>query len=208
MKTIRLTTAQALIKFLNQQFVEFDGAQQRFVKGIFTIFGHGNVLGLGQALEEGADELEVYQGRNEQGMAHAAVAFAKQKHRKQIMACTSSVGPGAANMVTAAATASANSIPVLLLVGDTFATRQPDPVLQQIEHHHDLTLTTNDAFRAVSKFWDRINRPEQLMTAMIQNLQRLEAAGQKAAAAQDAPAQAPAASEGVRGPVTGEERTR
>lgn len=167
MKTIRLTTAQALVKFLNQQFVEFDGVQQRLVKGIFTIFGHGNVLGLGQALEEGADELEVYQGRNEQGMAHAAVAFAKQKHRKQIMACTSSVGPGAANMVTAAATASANSIPVLLLVGDTFATRQPDPVLQQIEHYHDLTLTTNDAFRSVSKFWDRINRPEQLMTAMI-----------------------------------------
>lgn len=167
MKTMRLTTAQALVKFLNQQYVEFDGVEQRFVKGIFTIFGHGNVLGLGQALEESAEELEVYQGRNEQGMAHAAVAFAKQKHRRQIMACTSSVGPGAANMVTAAATASANSIPVLLLVGDTFATRQPDPVLQQIEHFHDLTLTTNDAFRAVSKFWDRINRPEQLMTAMI-----------------------------------------
>lgn len=173
MKTIRLTTAQALVKFLNQQYVEFDGVQQRFVKGIFTIFGHGNVLGMGQALEEDAGELEVYQGRNEQGMAHAAVAFAKQKHRKQIMACTSSVGPGAANMVTAAATASANSIPVLLLVGDTFATRQPDPVLQQIEHHHDLTITTNDSFRAVSKFWDRINRPEQLMTAMIQAMRVL-----------------------------------
>lgn len=167
MKTIRLTTAQALVKFLNQQYVEFDGMEQRFVKGIFTIFGHGNVLGMGQALEENPGELTVYQGRNEQGMAHAAVAFAKQKHRKQIIACTSSVGPGAANMVTAAATASANSIPVLLLVGDTFATRQPDPVLQQIEHGHDLTITTNDAFRAVSKFWDRVNRPEQLMTAMI-----------------------------------------
>jgi 3D-(3,5/4)-trihydroxycyclohexane-1,2-dione acylhydrolase (decyclizing) len=167
MKTIRLTTAQALVKFLNQQYVEFDGKEQKFVKGIFTIFGHGNVLGLGQALEENPGELEVYQGRNEQGMAHAAVAFAKQKHRKQIMACTSSVGPGAANMVTAAATASANNIPVLLLPGDTFATRQPDPVLQQIEHYHDLTITTNDAFRAVSKYWDRVNRPEQLMTAMI-----------------------------------------
>lgn len=173
MKTIRLTTAQALVKFLNQQYVEFDGVQERFVKGIFTIFGHGNVLGMGQALEEDAGELEVYQGRNEQGMAHAAVAFAKQKHRKQIMACTTSVGPGAANMVTAAATASANSIPVLLLVGDTFATRQPDPVLQQIEHYHDLTITTNDAFRAVSKFWDRVNRPEQLMTAMIQAMRVL-----------------------------------
>lgn len=167
MKTVRLTTAQALVRFLNQQYVEFDGHEQKFVKGIFTIFGHGNVLGLGQALEEDPGELEVYQGRNEQGMAHAAVAFAKQKHRKQMMACTSSVGPGAANMVTAAATASANNIPVLLLPGDTFATRQPDPVLQQIEHYHDLTITTNDAFRAVSKYWDRVSRPEQLMTAMI-----------------------------------------
>ncbi|MBO8163523.1 MAG: 3D-(3,5/4)-trihydroxycyclohexane-1,2-dione acylhydrolase (decyclizing) [Brevibacillus sp.] len=167
MKTVRLTTAQALIAFLNQQYVEFDGKEEKFVRGIFTIFGHGNVLGLGQALEEDPGDLEVYQGRNEQGMAHAAIAFAKQKHRKQIMACTSSVGPGAANMVTAAATASANNIPVLLLPGDTFATRQPDPVLQQIEHCHDLTLTTNDAFRAVSKYWDRVNRPEQLMTAMI-----------------------------------------
>jgi 3D-(3,5/4)-trihydroxycyclohexane-1,2-dione acylhydrolase (decyclizing) len=167
MKTIRLTMAQALIKFLNQQYIEFDGREEKFVKGIFAIFGHGNVLGIGQALEEDPGDLEVYQGRNEQGMAHAAVAFAKQKNRKQIMACTSSVGPGAANMVTAAATASANNIPVLLLPGDTFATRQPDPVLQQIEHDHDLTITTNDAFRAVSKYWDRINRPEQLMTAMI-----------------------------------------
>ncbi|MFC7440295.1 3D-(3,5/4)-trihydroxycyclohexane-1,2-dione acylhydrolase (decyclizing) [Laceyella putida] len=167
MKTMRLTTAQALIQFLNQQFIEFDGKEEKFVKGIFTIFGHGNVLGLGQALEEDPGDLEVYQGRNEQGMAQAAVAFAKQKHRRQIMACTSSVGPGAANMVTAAATASANNIPVLLLPGDTFATRQPDPVLQQIEHVHDLTITTNDAFRAVSKYWDRVNRPEQLMAAMI-----------------------------------------
>ncbi len=167
MKTIRLTTAQALIRFLNQQYVEFDGKEDKFVKGIFAIFGHGNVVGIGQALEEDSGDLEVYQGRNEQGMAQAAVAFAKQKHRKQIMACTSSVGPGAANMVTAAATASANNIPVLLLPSDTFATRQPDPVLQQVEHEHDLTLTTNDAFRAVSKYWDRINRPEQLMTAMI-----------------------------------------
>lgn len=167
MKTRRLTTAQALVRFLNQQYVEFDGKEQKFVKGIFTIFGHGNVLGLGQALEEDPGELEVYQGRNEQGMAHASAAFGKQKHRKQIMACTSSVGPGAANMVTAAATASANNIPVLLLPGDTFATRQPDPVLQQIEHYHNLTITTNDAFKAVSKYWDRISRPEQLMSAMI-----------------------------------------
>lgn len=167
METVRLTTAQALVRFLNQQMVEFDGKVEPFVKGIFTIFGHGNVLGMGQALEENPGHLKVYQGRNEQGMAHAAIAFAKQKHRRQIMACTSSVGPGAANMVTAAATATANRIPVLFLPGDTFATRQPDPVLQQVEHQHDLTITTNDAFRAVSKYWDRIQRPEQLMTAMI-----------------------------------------
>ncbi|MBU5219505.1 3D-(3,5/4)-trihydroxycyclohexane-1,2-dione acylhydrolase (decyclizing) [Bacillus albus] len=173
MQTVRMTTAQALVKFLNKQYVEFDGKQQKFVKGIFTIFGHGNVVGLGQALEEDAGELEVYQGRNEQGMANAAMAFAKQKHRKQIMACTSSVGPGSANMITSAATASANNIPVLLLPGDVFATRQPDPVLQQIEQTHDLSISTNDAFRAVSKYWDRINRPEQLMTAMIQAMRVL-----------------------------------
>lgn len=167
MQTVRMTTAQALVRFLNEQYVEFDGEQQKFIKGIFTIFGHGNVVGLGQALEEDAGELEVYQGRNEQGMANAAVAFAKQKHRKQIMACTSSVGPGSANMITSAATASANNIPVLLLPGDVFATRQPDPVLQQIEQTHDLSISTNDAFRPVSKYWDRVNRPEQLMTAMI-----------------------------------------
>ncbi|PGE91784.1 3D-(3,5/4)-trihydroxycyclohexane-1,2-dione acylhydrolase (decyclizing) [Bacillus toyonensis] len=173
MQTVRMTTAQALVKFLNQQYVEFDGEQQKFIKGIFTIFGHGNVVGLGQALEEDAGELEVYQGRNEQGMANAAMAFAKQRHRKQIMACTSSVGPGSANMITSAATASANNIPVLLLPGDVFATRQPDPVLQQIEQTHDLSISTNDAFRAVSKYWDRINRPEQLMTAMIQAMRVL-----------------------------------
>lgn len=165
--TIRLTTAQALVKFINAQYVEFDGKQERFVKGVFTIFGHGNVVGLGEALSESPGELEVYQGRNEQGMANAAMAFAKQKHRKQIIACTSSVGPGAANMVTSAATATANNIPLLLLPGDVFATRQPDPVLQQIEQTHDLSISTNDAFRPVSKYWDRISRPEQLMSAML-----------------------------------------
>ncbi|EJW19441.1 3D-(3,5/4)-trihydroxycyclohexane-1,2-dione acylhydrolase (decyclizing) [Paenibacillus alvei] len=173
METIRLTMAQALVKFLDQQYVEFDGVEQRFIKGVFTIFGHGNVLGLGQALEEDCGGLEVYQGRNEQGMAQAAVAFAKQTRRKQICACTSSVGPGAANMVTAAATATANQIPVLLLPGDTFASRQPDPVLQQIEQQHDFTISTNDAFRPVSKYWDRIVRPEQLMTALIQAMRVL-----------------------------------
>lgn len=167
METIRLTMAQALVKFLDNQYIEFDGKEQKFVKGVFTIFGHGNVLGLGQALEEDPGDLVVHQGRNEQGMAHVAIGYAKQNHRKQIYACTSSVGPGAANMVTAAATATANRIPVLILPGDTYAVRQPDPVLQQVEHFHDLSITTNDAFRAVSKYWDRINRPEQLMSAAI-----------------------------------------
>lgn len=167
MKTIRLTMAQALIKFLDNQYVEFDGVENKFVKGIFTIFGHGNVLGLGQALEQDPGDLIVHQGRNEQGMAHAAMGFAKQKHRREIYACTSSVGPGAANMVTAAATATANRIPVLFLPGDVYATRQPDPVLQQVEQFYNLNISTNDAFKAVSKYWDRISRPEQLMTACI-----------------------------------------
>ncbi len=140
---------------------------EKFVKGFFTIFGHGNVLGLGQALEQDAGDMTIHQGKSEQGMAHAAIGFAKQKNRKQIYVCSSSVGPGAANMVTAAATATANRIPILLLPGDTFSVRQPDPVLQQIEQFHDLSITTNDAFKAVSKYWDRINRPEQLMTAMV-----------------------------------------
>ncbi|KTT66272.1 3D-(3,5/4)-trihydroxycyclohexane-1,2-dione hydrolase [Pseudomonas oryzihabitans] len=167
MSTQRLTMAQALVKFLDNQYLNVDGVETKFVAGIFTIFGHGNVLGLGQALEQDAGELVVHQGRNEQGMAHAATGFAKQKLRRQIYACTSSVGPGAANMLTAAATATANRIPLLLLPGDVYASRQPDPVLQQIEQFHDLSISTNDAFRAVSKYWDRINRPEQLMSAAI-----------------------------------------
>lgn len=166
-KTIRLTTAQALVKFLNNQYIEFDGKENKMFKGIFTIFGHGNVIGLGQALEEDPGDLIVHQGRNEQGMAHAAIGYAKQKLRKQIYACTSSVGPGAANMITAAGTATANCIPVLFLPGDVYATRQPDPVLQQMEQPTDLSISTNDAFRAVSKYWDRIVRPEQLMSACI-----------------------------------------
>jgi 3D-(3,5/4)-trihydroxycyclohexane-1,2-dione acylhydrolase (decyclizing) len=167
MKTIRLTMAQALVKFLDSQYVEFDGKQQRFIKGILTIFGHGNVLGLGQALEENPGDLIVHQGRNEQGIGHVAMGYAKQMHRKQIYAVTSSVGPGAANMVTAAATATANRIPVLFLPGDVYACRQPDPVLQQVEQFHDLNISTNDAFKAVSKYFDRITRPEQLMSAAI-----------------------------------------
>ena len=166
-KTIRLTVAQALVKFLNNQYVEFDGKEVPMFEGIFGIFGHGNVIGIGQALEEDSGHLIMRMGRNEQGMAHAAMGFAKQKRRKQMYACTSSVGPGAANMVTAAATATANCIPVLFLPGDTYADRQPDPVLQQMEQTVSLTTTTNDAFRAVCKYWDRVTRPEILMTACI-----------------------------------------
>lgn len=167
MNTLRMTTAQALVKFLNQQYVEVDGCEHKFVHGVMTIFGHGNVLGLGQALEQDAGDLIVHQGCNEQGMAHIAMGFAKQQKRKKIYAVTSSVGPGAANMVTAAATATANRIPVLFLPGDVFATRQPDPVLQQVEQYHDCSISTNDCFRPVSRYWDRVSRPEQLMTAMI-----------------------------------------
>lgn len=166
-KTIRITVAQALVKFLNNQYIEFDGKEVPMFEGIFGIFGHGNVVGLGEALEEDPGHLIMRMGRNEQGMAHAAIGFAKQKRRKQMYACTSSVGPGAANMVTAAATATANCIPVLFLPGDTYADRQPDPVLQQMEQTISLTTTTNDAFRAVCKYWDRVTRPEILMTACI-----------------------------------------
>lgn len=167
MKTFPITVGQALVKFLNQQYVEFDGQEQPFVEGIFTIFGHGIVLGLGEALDADPGHLKVYQGRNEQGMAHAAIGYAKQKNRRSIIACSSSIGPGATNMVTAALTATVNNIPLLLLPADVFATRQPDPVLQQLEQGHDLSLTANDCFRPVCRYWDRVSRPEQLMTAMI-----------------------------------------
>ncbi len=173
MSTTRLTMAQALVRFLDNQYIEVDGVQSKFVEGVFTIFGHGNVLGLGQALEQDRGQLVVHQGRNEQGMAHAAIGFAKQHLRRKIYACSSSVGPGAANMLTAAATATANRIPLLLLPGDVYASRQPDPVLQQIEQFHDLSISTNDAFKAVSKYWDRINRPEQLISAALQAMRVL-----------------------------------
>ena len=167
METIRLTMAQALVRFLENQYIEVDGQESRFVRGVFIIPGHGNVVGFGQALTQEAHNLEIYQGKNEQGMAQAAVAFAKQMKRKQIFAVTSSVGPGAANMVTACGTATANNIPVLVLPGDTYACRQPDPVLQQVEQINNLSTTTNDAFKAVCRYWDRIVRPEQLMSAAI-----------------------------------------
>ena len=167
MKTIRLTMAQALVRFLENQFIEVDGVQNRFVRGVFIIPGHGNVVGFGQALTQEAKHLEVWHGQNEQGMAQAAVAFAAQTKRKQICVATSSVGPGAANMVTACGTATANNLPLLVLPGDTYACRQPDPVLQQVEQTHNLSITTNDAFKAVCRYWDRIVRPEQLMSAML-----------------------------------------
>lgn len=167
MSTIRLTMAQALLKFLDNQYVEIDGQESKFVQGVMGIFGHGNVTGIGQALEQEQNGLPFIQGKNEQGMVHTAAAFAKQKNRLQIYACTTSIGPGALNMVTAAATATVNRIPVLLLPGDIFASRQPDPVLQQVEHPGDYTISANDAFRPISKYWDRINRPEQLMAAAL-----------------------------------------
>ncbi|MEH7098877.1 3D-(3,5/4)-trihydroxycyclohexane-1,2-dione acylhydrolase (decyclizing) [Bacillus velezensis] len=166
-KTIRLTTAQALIQFLNRQYIHVDGKEEPFVEGIFTIFGHGNVLGIGQALEQDAGHLKVYQGKNEQGMAHAAMAYSKQMLRRKIYAVSTSVGPGAANLTAAAGTALANHIPVLLLPADTFATRQPDPVLQQVEQEYSAAVTTNDALKPVSRYWDRITRPEQLMSSLI-----------------------------------------
>ena len=165
--------AQALVRFMENQMLAVDAETHPFFRGVYMIPGHGNVVGLGQALTEQAKRLEVLQGKNEQGMAQAAVAFAKQMKRKQIFAVTSSVGPGAANMVTAAATATANNIPVLLLPGDVYACRQPDPVLQQIEQPHDLSLSTNDAFRPVCRYWDRIVRPAQLMSAMLNAMRAL-----------------------------------
>lgn len=162
-----MTTAQALVKFLDNQYVSFDGKETKFVDGIFTIFGHGIVCGLGEALDSDRGGLTVYQGKNEQGMAHAATAFAKQNNRRKIIACSSSIGPGAANMVTAAATATVNHVPLLLFPADAFSTRQPDPVLQQFEQVQSLSITTNDAYKAVCRYWDRIARPEQLMSAML-----------------------------------------
>ncbi len=162
-----MTTAQALVRFLDNQFVSFDGRENKFVEGIFTIFGHGIVCGLGEALDSSSSGLKVYQGKNEQGMAHAAMAFAKQNNRRKIIACASSIGPGAANMITAAATATVNHVPLLLFPADAFSSRQPDPVLQQFEQVNSLATTTNDAYRAVCRYWDRIARPEQLMSAMM-----------------------------------------
>ncbi|NEU64857.1 3D-(3,5/4)-trihydroxycyclohexane-1,2-dione acylhydrolase (decyclizing) [Paenibacillus sp. ALJ109b] len=173
MITIRLTMAQALLRYLDQQYISVDGVETKFVKGVIGIFGHGNVTGIGEALERSSGSLTYMQGKNEQGMVHTAAAYAKQKNRRQIYACTTSIGPGALNMITAAATATVNRIPVLLLPGDNFATREPDPVLQQLEISGDYTISATDPFKAVSKYWDRIVRPEQLMIAATQAMRVL-----------------------------------
>ncbi|MBW0764306.1 3D-(3,5/4)-trihydroxycyclohexane-1,2-dione acylhydrolase (decyclizing) [Mammaliicoccus fleurettii] len=165
--TVKLTTGEAIVKFLTKQYISIDGEETKFVEGVMNIFGHGNVLGIGEGLSNYQDDLKIIQGKNEQGMAHTAIGFSKQSLRKKIFAVTTSVGPGSANLVTAAGTAAANHIPVLFLPGDTFATRQPDPVLQQIENPQSIGITTNDALKPVSRYFDRITRPEQIMSALI-----------------------------------------
>jgi 3D-(3,5/4)-trihydroxycyclohexane-1,2-dione acylhydrolase (decyclizing) len=165
-KTVRLTTAQAIVRYLVAQRTVLDGREEPLFPGVFAIFGHGNVTALGNALYEARDRLPTYRGQNEQGMALAATAFAKATRRRQIMIATSSIGPGATNMVTAAGVAHANRLPLLLLSGDTFQSRIPDPVLQQVEHFASPSTTVNDAFRAVTRYWDRITRPEQVAQAL------------------------------------------
>lgn len=166
MKTIRLTAAQALVRYLAAQTTRVDGREMPLFAGIWAIFGHGNVAGMGEALAGMQDELPTFRAHNEQGMAHAAIAFAKQSRRRRMMACTTSIGPGATNMVTAAALAHVNRLPVLFIPGDVYASRRPDPVLQQIEDFSDGTVSANDCFRPVSRFFDRITRPEQLLQSL------------------------------------------
>src|SRR5919107_5333762 len=168
MTTVRLTMAQALVRFLVNQKTEIEGETVPLFPGVFAIFGHGNVTCLSEALEAVKDDFPTWRGQNEQSMALAAAGFAKAKRRRQIMVATSSIGPGALNMVTAAGVAHANRLPVLLLPGDTFAGRAPDPVLQQVEHYGDPTVSVNDAFRPVSRYFDRITRPEQLLSTLPQ----------------------------------------
>ena len=166
MTTIRLTAAQAIVRFLAAQRVEIDGRKERLFEGVFAIFGHGNVAGMGEALYAARDALPTYRAHNEQAMAHAAIAFAKASRRKRMMACTTSIGPGATNMVTAAAVAHVNRLPVLLIPGDVFASRRPDPVLQQVEDFGDGPVSANDCFKPVSRYFDRIARPEQIVPAL------------------------------------------
>src|SRR5687767_1641705 len=165
--TVTLNMAAALVKFLQQQYVRRDGVEHRLINGVFGIFGHGNVTGFGQALEEhGGRTLPYFQPKTEQAMVHSAIAYAKARQRLGAFACTSSIGPGATNMITGAAVATVNRLPVLLLPGDIFANRRPGPVLQQLEYAGSHDVSVNDCFRPVSKYWDRINRPEQILTAL------------------------------------------
>lgn len=166
MNTRKLTMGQAVVEFLKNQYVERDGIEHQFFAGMFGIFGHGNVAGLGQALHQYSDSFRFYQTRNEQAMVHTAAAFAKMNNRLRTFACTSSIGPGATNMITAAAGATINRIPVLLLPGDIFSTRLVAPVLQQLESPSSQDFSVNDCFKPISRYWDRINRPEQLITAL------------------------------------------
>ncbi len=166
MSTVRLTTAQALLRYMINQKVRVGGEAVPLFAGVWAIFGHGNVAGLGEALYPLREQLPTFRGHNEQAMAHAAIAYAKASRRKRVMAVTSSIGPGATNMVTAAAVAHVNRLPVLFLPGDVFASRRPDPVLQQVEDFGDPTVTANDCFRPVSRYWDRITRPEQLLVTL------------------------------------------
>src|SRR5947199_9070098 len=167
-----MTMAQALIAFLKIQYVERDGQEQPFFAGCCGIFGHGNVAGIGQALQQNPD-FRYYQSRNEQAMVHTAVAYAKTKNRLQTLACTSSIGPGATNMITGAALATINRLPVLLLPGDSFARRNVAPVLQQLESFQSQDISVNDCFKPVSRYWDRISRPDQLLTALPEALRVL-----------------------------------
>jgi len=172
-KTVRLTMAQALCRYLAAQSVEIDGVTIPYFAGVWAIFGHGNVAGIGEALAGMGDTLPTWRAHNEQGMAHAAIAFAKQSRRQRAMACTTSIGPGATNMVTAAALAHVNRLPVLFLPGDVYASRRPDPVLQQIEDFADATVSANDCFKPVSRYFDRITRPEQILDALPRAMQIL-----------------------------------
>ena len=166
MKTVRLTMAQALVRYLAAQRVRTTSGIEPLFGGVFAIFGHGNVAGVGEALYQYREALPTYRAHNEQAMAHSAIAYAKANMRRRMMAVTTSIGPGATNLLTAAALAHVNRLPVLLLPGDTFVSRAPDPVLQQLEDFQDSSISANDAFRPLSRFFDRIVRPEQLLTAL------------------------------------------
>ena len=168
MSTVRLTMGQALVRYLCNQYTVIDGKKEPLFAGLFGIFGHGNVTCISEALEAVQDKLPTWRGQNEQSMALAAVAYAKAMRRRQMMIALSSIGPGALNMVTAAGCAHANRLPVLFLAGDIFANRRPDPVLQQVEHFGNPTTSVNDAFKAVTRYWDRIMHPEQIISSLPQ----------------------------------------